>query len=188
MADSSEVSTVPEGGATPPAPTPSAALPNHLRLQELFVRGQRCLEKGDYKYAHDLFTQCVAGDPAQLVYVQHFRANLAQLHSGGKKSSGLTFPKFGGGRGSVLKAAAKGDWHTAFTAGCQALRKSPADIGVLSELAEACGMLDCVPVQLYYLHWALDVSRNDLAINRQAAAVLEGIGEFDQAIGCWDRV
>lgn len=179
MADSSET-------VTPAAePPPRSA---RMRVQELFVRGQRCLEKGDYKYAHDLFTQCVAEDPAQLVYVQHFRANLAQLHGAGKKSMGLSFPKLGGGRGAVLKAAEKGDWRAAFTAGCQALLKAPTDTAVLCEMATASGMLDCVEVQLYYLRWALDIAPTDVGINRQAAYVLEEIAQFDQAIGCWSRV
>lgn len=183
MADSSETGT--------PAAVPALGAPSRstrMRVQELFVRGQRCLEKGDYAYAHDLFTQCVAADPAQLVYIQHFRANLAQLHGAGKKSLGLSFPKLGSGKGAVLRAAEKGDWAAAFTAGCQALRKAPGDTAVLCEMAEACGMLDCVEVQLYYLRWALDIAPTDVSINRRAAYVLESIAQFDQAIGCWTRV
>ncbi|TWT41577.1 tetratricopeptide repeat protein [Botrimarina hoheduenensis] len=159
------------------------------RLQQVFQRGVKCLEKGDYNYAHDLFAECVGEDPATLVYAQHLRANLAQIHErSGKKSSGRTFPRLGSGRGAVAKAADKGGWQAAFVVGCKALRKTPDDTIVLSELAEVCGGLGAIETHLYYLRWALDVAPTDAAINRQAAAVLESIAQFDQAIGCWTRV
>ncbi|CAN0355769.1 unnamed protein product, partial [Ectocarpus sp. 4 AP-2014] len=93
-----------------------------------------------------------------------------------------------GGRGAVAKAAAKGAWRDAFAAGCRSLKKSPGDTGVLAELAAGCGELGHSDCQLYYLRWALDLAPKDLEINKQAAAALEGIGEFDQAIGCWVRI
>ncbi len=39
------------------------------RLQAVFEHAQRCAEKADYDYAHDLFTQCLVEDPANLIYL-----------------------------------------------------------------------------------------------------------------------
>ncbi|MEN0110418.1 MAG: hypothetical protein AAF805_06805, partial [Planctomycetota bacterium] len=161
-------------------------------LHQVFERGKKCLERGDHDYAHDLFAQCVATDPGALVYLQHFRANLAQRFpdAPAAKTGGLaSFTGFGaGGRAAVTKAASKGAWDDAFAAGCAALKRTPGDIGVLSALADACGELRHTECQLYYLRWALDLSPNDIDANRQAAAVLESIGQFEPAIGCWARV
>ena len=44
------------------------------RLQAVFEHAQRCAEKADYDYAHDLFAQCLVEDPANLIYLQHFLA------------------------------------------------------------------------------------------------------------------
>jgi tetratricopeptide (TPR) repeat protein len=161
------------------------------RLQQVFLRAKKCLERADYAYAHDLFSQCVSEDPGSLIYLQHFRANLAQMHpktAAAKHSAFSGLPGFGGGRAVVAKAASKGEWREAFAAGCKTLKKSPGDVGTIAELGDAAGELGHTDCQLYYLRWALDLSPQDLDVNRQAAAALEAIGEFDQAIGCWLRV
>ena len=84
--------------------------------------------------------------------------------------------------------ASRGAWNDAITTGAQALKKSPGDTGVISEMASACQQLGHNDCALYYLRWALDVAPSDAEINKQAADLLESMGEFDQAIGCWMRV
>ncbi len=166
-------------------------LAEQQRLHKLFEHAKKSLEKADYAYAHDLFAQCVSEDPSSLAYLQHFRANLAQMHpntKAAKPNAMKGIPGFGGGRGAVAKAAAKGAWTDALAAGCRTLKKNPGDTDVLAEMASVCGELDNSECELYYLRWALDLSPTDVEINRQAAAALESIDEFDQAIGCWVRV
>lgn len=183
--------------ATPPAAGSPAPSNNGLpmaeieRLRKLFEHAKKSLEKADYAYAHDLFAQCVAEDPSSLIYLQHFRANLAQMHPNAKAAKPNAMkgvPGFGGGRAAVAKAAAKGAWRDALAAGCRTLKKSPGDTGVLAEMAGACGELGHSECELYYLRWALDLSPTDVDLNRQAAEALESIQEYDQAIGCWVRV
>ncbi|TWT99687.1 Tetratricopeptide repeat protein [Botrimarina colliarenosi] len=189
--------STPSPSQTPPPQNPPPAAAGGLshaerqRLQQVFERAKKCLQKADYAYAHDLFSQCVSEDPGSLVYLQHFRANLAQMHPkavAAKASNFKGLPGFGGGRAVVAKAAGKGDWSEAFAAGCKALKKTPGDTGVISEMGAAAGELGHSDCELYYLRWALDLSPQDLDVNRQAALALEAIGEFDQAIGCWLRV
>ena len=166
------------------------SLAERNRLQQVFEHAKRCLEKADYAYAHDLFAQCVAEDPGSLIYLQHFRANLAQMHPNATANKGgfVGLRGFGSARSSVAKAIAKGAWRDGFAAGCRALKRHAGDLGVLSEMASGAGELGHTECQLYYLRWALDLDPTDVEINRQAAAVLEGRGDFDQAIGCWHRV
>lgn len=158
------------------------------RLQQVFQHATRSFEKGDFDYAHDLLSQCVSENPANLTYLQTFRANLTKQAGPGKKSG--TFAAFLGksGRGAVDKAAGKGAWQEAFVAGCGALKKNPSDIGVLQAMAFAAGELDIADCQLYYLKWALDIEPTNIETNRQAAAALSSVQEFDQAIACWQRV
>ncbi|MEQ8846641.1 hypothetical protein [Botrimarina sp.] len=176
--------------AGPPAPPGKAGPAATGRVQQLFDRAKKCLERADYAYAHDLLAQCVAEAPGGLVYVQHFRANLAQMHPEAAAARGGLggLRSFAGGRSAVAKLAAKGDWTEAFSAGCDALRKSPRDTAVLADMAAACRELGHTECQLYYLRWALDLAPQDPEINRRAAAALEAIGQYDQAIGCWTRV
>ncbi len=187
------VSETPRGSMTDPSPPVTdnrSPLPAAVqqRLRQVFDHANRCFEKGDHDYAHDLFTQCVAEDPGNLTALQHFRANLAKRAAGTKKSV-----SFGGllnmsGRGAVDKAVSKAKWEEAHTAACQALKKNDADIGVLQAWATALGQQGYVECQLYCLRWALDCDTTDIETNRQAAMALAGVGEFDQAIACWQRV
>ena len=56
--------------AEPPPPSPAV----RQRLQKCFEHAQRCVEKDDFDYANDLFTQCVVEDPANLIYLQAMRS------------------------------------------------------------------------------------------------------------------
>lgn len=159
------------------------------RLQQLFERGRQSFERGDFQYAHDLISQCVAEDPANVIYLQHFRANLQKKH--GERKKGGTFSALKlkrSGRSAVAKPASKGEWIEAFRAGCEVLKGDPWDVGTLIEMADACKVRKLRDGQLFFLKWALDVESKDLEANRNAAAALAETGEFDQAIACWRRV
>ncbi|QDT00199.1 tetratricopeptide repeat protein [Adhaeretor mobilis] len=157
------------------------------RLQKVFEHGQRCVAKQDHDYANQLFTQCVVEDPASIVYLQAFLDNLEKKFAG-KKGSKLAGLKIKSQRSALAKAAAKGDWPTAFQAGCQALALSPFDSQTLVGLADACQELSINECQLYYLKWALRGDAKNPVVNRRAALQLARMGQFDQAIACWQRV
>src|SRR4051812_29265608 len=88
------------------------------RLKALFEHAQRSGEKADYDYAHDLYTQCLVEDPANLIHLQHFLSNLAQKYGNDKKGSRFSGLKTKGSRMALNKAAGKGQWKEAFTAAC----------------------------------------------------------------------
>ncbi len=157
------------------------------RLQQLFEHGKRSLEKSNHDYAHDMFSQCVAEDPTNLIYLQHLRTNLERKH--GPKPKASRFAGYGLKRSSgVAKSVAKGKWQEAFKAGCDSLGKNPFDVANLLEMGDACGTLGHRESQLFYQRWALDIDSNSEAANRAAAATFEAVGLFDQAIACLQRV
>lgn len=158
------------------------------RLQTVFERAQQCIEKGDHDYAHDLFSQCVAEDPGNLIYLQHLLSNLSQKYGNSKKGARLAGLKIKSARTSLTKAAGKGHWHDAFQAACDALKHNPWDTATLLALADAYAEIGSDECQLYALRWALDVDAKDVTVNRRAAVALAGMGHFDQAISCWQRV
>lgn len=158
------------------------------RLQTVFEHGQRCAEKGDHDYAHDLFTQCVVEDPANLIYLQHLLGNLAQKYGNTKKGSKLSGLKSKSSRMSLSKAAGKGHWSDAFHAACDALKHNPWEISTLLAIADAYEQIGCQECQLYALRWALDVDPKDVTVNRRAGQALAAMGQFEQAISCWQRV
>jgi tetratricopeptide (TPR) repeat protein len=168
-----------------PTPLPPAA---RQRLQKVFEHARRCAEKKDRDYANQLFTQCVVEDPGNTIYLQDYFANLHKKYGDNKKGARLARLKIKSHRSTLGKAAGKGAWEAAFQAGCTALALNPWDIPTLLALADACDQLRHQESQLFFLRYALNTSPLDVEVNRQAGLALQGIGQFDQAIACWQRV
>lgn len=158
------------------------------RLQAVFEHAQRCAEKADFEYAHDLLSQCLTEDPANLIYLQHFLSNLAQKYGNNKKGARFAGLKSKTSRMALSKAAGKGQWRDAFAAACEALKSNPWDTATLLDVADAYNELGSDECQLYALRWALEAAPKDATVNRRAAETLARLGQFDQAISCWRRV
>lgn len=169
---------------TPPPVAPAV----RQRLQSVFEHAKRSADKSDYDYAHDLFKDCLIEDPANLIYLQSLLDNLAKKYGNNKKGVRFSALKSKTSRMSLNKAAGKGQWRDAFTAACEALKSNPWEISTLVDVAEAYDQIGSDECQLYTLRWALDAAPTDLTVNRKAATVLERLGQFDQAISCWQRV
>jgi tetratricopeptide (TPR) repeat protein len=179
--------------AQPPGKPNRTALPPvtaavRQRLQAVFEHAQRSAEKADYEYAHDLLTQCLTEDPANLIFLQHFLGNLAQKYGNNKKGARFAALKTKTSRMTLNKAVGKGQWREAFTAACDALKSNPWDTGTLLDVADAYKQIGSDECELYALRWALDAAPKDVTVNRRAAETLSRRGQFDQAIACWRRV
>ena len=167
-------------------PPPTAAV--RQRLQQVFDHAQRCVEKGERDYARDLLKQCVVEDPGNLIYLQHFLANLAQKYNQNKTGARLAGMKIRSGRSALVKAAGKGQWREAFEAATDALAVNPWDSQTLIALADVCQQIGNPESEIFLMRWAMDVDPKDPVVNRRAAIGFARIGQFDNAIGCWRRV
>lgn len=167
---------------------PPVAAAVRQRLRAVFEHGLRSSEKADYDYAHDLFTQCLVEDPANLIYLQHFLGNLAQKYGNNKRGARFAALRIKTSRMSLNKAAGKGQWREAFTAACEALKSNPWDTSTLLDVADTYHQIGSDECQLFVLRWAIDVAPKDVTVNRKAAETLTRLGQFDQAISCWRRV
>jgi tetratricopeptide (TPR) repeat protein len=182
---SSEPKTAPSSAPRGPAPLAPAV---RQRLQKTFEHAKRCVEKNDYDYGHQLFAQCVAEDPSNVIYQQAMLTNLHKKYGNNKKGAKLAGLKIKSHRSAMAKAAEKGLWVPAYEAGCAALALNPWDIPTLIAMADGCNELGIDEAQLSYLRSALDVDSKDAMVNRRAAMALQRMGQFDQAIACWHRV
>lgn len=179
---------------TPPAvavsglvlPPPSPA--ERTRLSKCFRSGSENLRKGNHDYAVELFASCVAGDPASPIYVQAFLEALAKKYAGKKKAGGLSSLFAAGGRGNVKRMAAAGQIREAVKAGLEILKNNPNDTACILSLADTCGAAGCLDSQGWFLRRALDVAPRDTSVNKHCAAFKERLGEYEQAVACWQRI
>ena len=73
----------PTAGSGSPAPQPSAALSpaERTRLAQCFQHGTQSVAK-NIDYAVEMFAVCVAGDPANAIYLQNLLGALRVKHAG----------------------------------------------------------------------------------------------------------
>ena len=172
-----------------PRPDPEPISPaKRKRLQKCFEHGSKVAGEGNFDYANELFTQCVAGDPGNLVYLQALLGNLQNKYGGNKKGAKLSGIKTSKPKGAIKKATSKEDWPTIVSAGLDVLKYTPWDVATLTSMSRACKELGHQETELAYLKFAMDANPKDPEINRTAAKALERQGQFDQAIACWHRV
>jgi tetratricopeptide (TPR) repeat protein len=169
------------GSLSPPSPA------ERSRLTKCFTTGSDNLRKGNYDYAIELFGSCVAGDPASAIYLQKFMEALSKKFSK-KKKGGLASLLSAGSRGSLKRLIASGKTREALKTGLDVLKKDPFDVACLLSLADACGEAHCLETQGLFLRRALDVAPKDISVNKHCANYKERLGEYDQAISCWQRL
>jgi tetratricopeptide (TPR) repeat protein len=174
-----------------PKPNQRKQVPAALRerLQQSFNKGQLNIKQRNLDYATDMFAQCVEGDPGNLEYFKAFIDTLQKKYNNNKKGAGgLSGFKGMGARGSLSKGIKKEDWPLAVKGGIELLKMNPWDIPALTQFAVALGGLACYETQLFCLKLARDLKPGDLEINRACAKALEHVGQFDQAMACWEQV
>ena len=155
------------------------------RLQTAFDHGTKRGSAGDFDYAHEMFAQCVAGDPGNVLYTQHLLGNLIKKYSNNPESAKRPGMK---DKNALKKAVSKKEWLAAIKPGVGCLKKNPWDPVVLKELATACGELEVPDCQLLYINLALEGNPKDTSLNHAAADMFEEMGEFDRAILCLQRL
>ena len=175
---SSAASTAPQG----PTPLSPAA---RKRLHQCYERGVDMAKKGEFDYAHSMFSECVLNDLANLEYVEAMLSNLQKKYRNNKKGARI---KGFGGRGGLKKAIAAEDWDEVFRMGFDILKSNPWDVQALRAIADGCKANRFNEVELRYLKNALDANPKDLEVNRHCAESLTRMGQFDQAIACWHRI
>ena len=158
------------------------------RLQQCFEHASKQAAQDNFDYATELFTQCVIGDPSNLIYLQSFVGNLQKKYNNNKKGSKLGRFKTAGARTAVKKCSMQKDWEGVLKHGLDVLKYNPWDVSALMSMAKAAEELLCDECQLYYLKAALNANSKDPDVNRTCAAALRERGLFDQAIACWHRV
>jgi tetratricopeptide (TPR) repeat protein len=172
---------------SPTAMSPSAAKPltpeARKRLQQYFTFGQQKQRQGDHGYAHSMYSQCVVGDPSNLVYVEAMLDNLQACYKENRRKARVR-----SSRNAFKKAHTESRWEELFGLGVELIEENPWDIPTLRGMAEACAALHYNEVELRYLKNALDSNPKDVEVNRHCAHSLARMGQFDQAIACWHRI
>ncbi len=158
------------------------------RLQQCHEHGSKMASQENFDYATTLFTECVAGDPGNFLYLQDFLENLKKKYKNNKKGDSMAFLRTAGMKAGVRKAVSQKDYAGAIKAGLEVLKLNPWDVGTLTAMADACDKGGFDDTQLLYLKMALESNPKDPDICRVCALALGKRQQYDQAIAMWHRV
>jgi tetratricopeptide (TPR) repeat protein len=182
-----------DDGATPDErPQPKRREPispaKRKRLQQCFEHASKQMAQENHDYATELFGQCVAGDPANVIYVQNYIGNLQRKYDNNKKGAGMMAQlQVRGARSSLKKAASAEDWDEVIRQGLKVLMVNPWDVPVLTSMATASEKMGDEEPELVYLKTALEANPKDPDVNVHCAEALARRREFDQALACLHR-
>ena len=174
---------MPEDNARQPLPPAK-----RRQLQQCYERGSQVSAKGDFDYAAEMFTACVMGDPANVIYVKSFLANMAKKYNNNKKGSKLASISGMGSKGTMKKCVMSKDWTGTIKSGLEYLKLNPWDAGALIDIGKAMEQLKCDESQVELMRMALDGAADDVEANRNAGRVFGRNGLFDDAVKCWLKV
>ena len=169
---------------------PNLSAVRRKRVEQCYDRAAALMEKSEYdfNYAGELLGQCVGGDPSNPAYLDKFLVNLYRKYKDKSKISKLAGLTASGPRNATKKALAAKDWESLAKHAVEALKVNPWDAAPLSAFATMCEHFKFDKSEIRALKAALEASRDDPEINKQAAIAAARFGEYDQAIACWHRV
>jgi tetratricopeptide (TPR) repeat protein len=152
-------------------------------LQTLFDRAIRLEQErsADPAEIRNLLGQCVAGDPANLLYADAF---LRQLERQGATPDSWWDRVFDP-RAKLRHAAKIADWAEVARLGVELLSQRPRDAEALAWMAQASAGYDAGEVELRWLHSAVAAASSDIEICRQLARSLTRQGQFEPAAKAW---
>jgi len=166
-------------------PIPEVSPAVRARLQKCFEYGNQKMQLGDHDYATEMFAQCVKGDPANILYMNSFIANLRLKFGDQKKKSSFGFIKKAK---ASLPTGKEKDLETTMKEGVEKLRRNPWDAQSFVSMGLACLNAELVEPGLAYLKHAVESDREDAEIARLAAEELGERKRYDDALACWTLV
>ncbi len=170
----------------------TAPEPAEKRLHKadtLFRYGNEAAQKGNYKYAIDMYTNAAKIAPEVLVYRQALRG-VARREFGNDpaKVGRMAVAKVQPIRLRARAAKAKGQWLHVLEVCEEAFLVDPWNRDSAIDASEAAEHLGLKALALWLLESVQPAAAHDAAFLRHLARVHEVNENWQKAIACWDRV
>ncbi len=152
-----------------------------------FDDGRKACVGNSHRFAIHAFREAICYDPSQRQYAKEL---LAVVSSPAVVGPGIVATAWAAWRlkRHLVKASAAGDWQRVLEQGTALLALRPRSIPALLALGQACVALKCFDSALVYLRHAHKVRPKHVLVNRHCGRVLGKVGQFDEAVGCWELV
>lgn len=151
-------------------------------------RGTEAMQREQWDYAVEMFTQSVKLVPDNVLFRQSLRGATRRMYKdngSGAKMAGMKLMKV---RGRLKKAQMSKKWEAIDAIAEEGLRINPWDSGLNAAVGDACRNLGYHNVAIFAYEKALEGDPENKELNRVYARLQEERGNYAQAIGAWNRI
>ncbi|MFO0428009.1 MAG: tetratricopeptide repeat protein [Planctomyces sp.] len=156
--------------------------------QEWFRRGTEAMNHQNFDYAAECFANSVRMQPSNVLYRQTRHGCIRKMYGDNGSGARMASMKLMGIRTRIKKAQMQKDWKNLETAAEEGLFVNPWDPQLYYELGEACNSSENFDVAKYAYSRAVELDRENVDYNRRLGHFLRERGDYNGAIGCFQRV
>ncbi|MBX3442956.1 MAG: tetratricopeptide repeat protein [Planctomyces sp.] len=154
-----------------------------------FRKGVEAMNKQNWPLAVESFAMCVTMKPDNLGFRQNLRGCTQKKYAdNGSGAGALAKTKLMGIRSRIKKARAAGAWNEVDKACEEGLQLNPWDVQLNAELANACKEQGWTEIAAWSYALARKSDMNNIELNKALAAVLEGRGQYKEAVAVWEHL
>lgn len=157
-------------------------------IAECFRRGNEAMQKQNWDYAIQMFSQCVRLAPSNLLFRQTLRGCEGKKYGDNKTGAKMAGMRLMGIKGRIKKGQMQKDWAAVDAAAEEGLLVNPWDAQLHADLGEAARNREFSEVARFAYEKAVECDPNRKDLLRALAEVLEERGEYKVAGVMWDRI
>lgn len=155
---------------------------------ECWRRGTEAMQKENWDYAIQMFSQCVRFDAANLLFRQTLRGCEFKKYGGNKSGAKMSGMRLMGPRGRIKKGQLQKAWTAVEEACEEGLAINPWDPQLHADLGEATKHLGYKEIAAYCYERAVENDPGSKLFLRTLAELYEERGDFKLAVVCWERI
>jgi hypothetical protein len=145
------------------------AADNKKLAADCFRRGTEAMQKQNWDYAIQMFSQCVRLVPDNLLFRQTLRGAERKKYGDNKTGAKMTGMKLMGPRGRIKKGQMKKEWNLVDLACEEGLAINPWDAQLNGDLGAACVHLEFKEIAVYAYECAVENDSNNKSLLQHLA-------------------
>ncbi|MBI3862239.1 MAG: tetratricopeptide repeat protein, partial [Planctomycetia bacterium] len=153
-----------------------------------WVRGNEAVPKENWDYAIQMYGTSVKLVPDNLMYRQSLRFTEYKKYDNNGSGAKMSGMKLVGPRTKIKKCRMSKDWTGVDQAAEEGLAVNPWDPQLGADVGDACLELGYQECAIFAYEESLKVDGTNVAVNKSLASILEERGEYQRAVGCWQRI
>lgn len=161
---------------------------NRKYAAECWRRGTEAMQKENWDYAIQMFSQCVRFEPQKLLFRQTLRGTEKKKYGGNKSGAKMGGMKLMGPRGRIKKGKLKKDWNLVDEACEEGLTINPWDAQMNADLGTACKNLGYMENAAFSYECAIEGDPTNKEFLTELAELYEKRGDYKLAVTIWERI